>query len=146
MSTQGHHLYKLCKTRSLMLHAKFQDHMTFCYGEEEFQFGFSIYWRSGHPGHANWAIYTIFVPLPKRALHGLWPWLSKQFQSRCLKFLTTSTLRTTDAAAWVYYKFTLWARQLGWVNKLISEQMPYQFQVLEMPMMSFFLILRVEGS
>ena len=50
-----------------MLHAKFQDHITFGSGEEDFKSFFNIYGHGGHLGHVTWAIYINFCsPLPKR--------------------------------------------------------------------------------
>ena len=50
-----------------MLHAKFQDHMTYSSGEEYFQRFFTIYGHGGHFGHVIWTIYIKFrSPLPMR--------------------------------------------------------------------------------
>ena len=49
-----------------MLHAKFQYHMTYASGEEDFK-GFTIYRHGGYLGHVTWTIYIKKIsPLPRR--------------------------------------------------------------------------------
>ena len=45
-----------------MLHAKFQDHRTSCYGEEDFFKVFTIYGHGGYLGYVTWTILYTFVP------------------------------------------------------------------------------------
>ena len=50
-----------------MLHAKFQDHRTSGYGEEDFFRVSTIYGHGGHLGHVTWTIYINFrSPFPRR--------------------------------------------------------------------------------
>ena len=50
-----------------MLHAKFQDHGTKGFGEEDFFNDFTIYGHGGNLGHVTWTIYINFLsPLPRR--------------------------------------------------------------------------------
>ena len=46
---------------SLMLHARFQDHMTSCSGEEDFLKMFTIYGHGGYLGHVTCPIYINFL-------------------------------------------------------------------------------------
>ena len=52
-----------------MLHAKFQDHRTTGFGEEDFLKVFTIYGRGGHLGHVTWTIYTSLSSSFPRRLH-----------------------------------------------------------------------------
>ena len=53
-----------------MLHAKFQDHRTSAYREEDLKN--SIYGRGGHLGHVTWTIYIKVCLNPKEATHKIW--------------------------------------------------------------------------
>ena len=57
------------------MHAKFQDHGTFCSGEEDFLKVFTIYGHGGHLGHVTWTIYINFCSLFQRR----WMLLAKRF-------------------------------------------------------------------
>ena len=49
-----------------MLNAKFQDHRTISYADEDFK-AFTIYGHGGNLGHVTWTIYINFLnPLPRR--------------------------------------------------------------------------------
>ena len=55
--------------RSLMLHAKFQNHRPSGSEEEDFKFFFAIYSHGGHLGHVTLTIYINFHSLFLRMLH-----------------------------------------------------------------------------
>ena len=52
-SSQGHHLYKLCRPQAPMLHAKFQNHKTSDSNEKKLKI-FIIYRRGIHLGLMTW--------------------------------------------------------------------------------------------
>ena len=52
-----------------MLHAKFQNHRTSCFGEENFGSFFIIYGRGGHLSHVTLTIYINFQSHFPRIIH-----------------------------------------------------------------------------
>ena len=62
MVNKGRHLNILVVLKQPMLHTKFQGHMSFGSGEEDFFKVFTIYGHVGHFGHVTWTIFGFNRP------------------------------------------------------------------------------------